>query len=69
METVLFFAYMGWAIYSGYKVVSGRSEWLDRRAPLNMVVKFALSVAVGYVVAAFYFIFLILQFLGIMSRI
>lgn len=69
METVLVLAYTAWAIYSGYKVLSGRSEWLDRRAPLNMIVKIALSVVVGYVIAAFYLIYLILKFLGFMSRI
>ena len=68
METVLILAYTAWAIYSGYKVLSGRSEWLDRRAPLNMIVKIALSVVVGYVIAAFYLIYLILNFLGVMSR-
>lgn len=68
METVLILAYTVWAIYSGYKVLSGRSEWLDRRAPLNMIVKIALSVVVGYVIAAFYLIYLILKFLGVMSR-
>ena len=68
METVLILAYTAWAIYSGYKVLSGRSEWIDRRAPLNMVVKIALSVVVGYVIAAFYLIYLILKFLGVMSR-
>ena len=69
METVLILAYTAWAIYSGYKVLSGRSEWLDRRAPLNMIVKIALSVVVGYVIAAFYLIYLILKFLGVMSRV
>lgn len=68
METVLILAYTAWAIYSGYKVLSGRSEWLDRRAPLNMIVKIALNVVVGYVIAAFYLIYLILKFLGVMSR-
>lgn len=68
MEAVLILAYTAWAIYSGYKVLSGRSEWLDRRAPLNRIVKIALSVAVGYVIAAFYLIYLIFKFLGVMSR-
>ena len=68
MEKVLILAYTAWAIYSGYKVLSGRSELLDRRAPLNMIVKIALSVVVGYVIAAFYLIYLILKFLGVMSR-
>lgn len=68
METVLILAYTAWAVYSGYKVLSGRSEWLDRRAPLNIAVKIALSVVIGYVIAAFYLIYLILKFLGLMSR-
>ena len=68
METVLILAYTVWAIYSGYKVLSGRSQWLDRRAPLNIIVKIVLSVVVGYVIAAFYLIYLILKFLGIMSK-
>jgi hypothetical protein len=68
METVLILAYTAWAIYSGYRALSGRSEWLDKRAPLNMIVKIALSVVVGYVIAAFYLIYLILKFLGVMSR-
>lgn len=68
MGTLLILAYTAWAIYSGYKVLSGRSEWLDRKAPLNMIVKIVLSVVVGYVIAAFYLIYLILKFLGVMSR-
>ncbi len=68
METVLILAYTAWAINSGWKVVSGRSEWLDRKAPLNMIIKIVLSIALGYVIAAFYLIYLILKFLGVMSR-
>lgn len=65
---VVILAYTVWAIYSGYKLLSGRSEWLDRRAPLNMIVKIVLSVIVGYFVAAFYLIYLILKMLGLFSR-
>lgn len=65
---VVILAYTAWAIYSGYKLLSGRSEWLDRRAPLNMIVKIVLSVIVGYFVAAFYLIYLILKMLGLFSR-
>lgn len=68
MTTVLVLAYTAWAVYSGYRVLSGRVEWLDRRAPINMIVKIALSFAVGYVIAAFYLIYLILKYLGVMSR-
>lgn len=66
--TIVLLAYTVWAIYSGYKVLSGRSEWLDRRAPLNMIVKIILSVVVGYFVAAFYLVYLILKVLGLFSR-
>lgn len=68
MGTVLILAYTAWAIYSGYKFLSGRSEWLDRRATLNIIVKIMLSVIVGYVIAAFYLIYRILKFLGVMGR-
>lgn len=68
METLIVLAYTAWAFYSGYKILSGRSEWLDRRAPLNIACKLALSVVLGYFIAAFYLIYLILKFLGFMSK-
>lgn len=63
--TLLILAYTAWAIYSGYRILTGRSEWLDRRAPANMIVKFILSVIVGYFVGAFYLIYLILKLMGL----
>lgn len=68
MEIILVLAYTAWAIYSGYKVLSGHSVWLDKKAPLNMIVKGVLSVIVGYVIAAFYLIILIFKFLGVMFK-
>ena len=68
LGTVLILAYTVWAIYSGYIILTGRSEWLDRRAPLNMLVKAFLSVIVGYFIAAFYLIYLILKLVGIFTR-
>ncbi len=41
---MIFMIYMAWAVYSGYKVMSGRSEWLDKRAPVNMIVKFIVGI-------------------------
>ena len=61
MTTVLILAYTAWALYSGYKVFSGRSEWLDRKAPLNIAVKLILSIVVGYVIAAFYLLYLLIK--------
>ena len=60
--------YTGWAIYSGYSILTGRSEWLDRRAPLNIAVKAVLSIVVGYVIAMFYLLYLLFKFLGLMER-
>ena len=68
MEELLILAYTVWAIYSGYKVVTGRSEWLDRRAPLNMAVKAILSLLVGYVVAVFYLMYMIVKFINFMNK-
>lgn len=68
METLLILAYTAWAIYSGYKVLTGRSEWLDRKEPINIAVKIVLSIGAGYIIGAFYLIYLILRFLGLMSR-
>lgn len=68
MELIIIIAYTIWAVYSGYKVLSGRNEWLDRRAPASIAVKCVLSLVVGYFIAAFYLIYLILKFLGVMSR-
>ena len=66
--TVIILAYTAWAIYSGYKFLSGRSEWLDKRAPPNIIVKIILSIIVGYFIAAFYLIYLIFKFLRVFTR-
>lgn len=65
---IIVLAYTAWAIYSGFKVLSGRSEWLDRKAPLNMIIKIVLSIVIGYFIAAFYLIYLIFKLLGFVSR-
>lgn len=39
MEIVLLLIYMVWSTYAGWRVLSGRSEWLERDATLNKVVK------------------------------
>ena len=67
MELIII-AYTIWAVYSGYKFLSGRNEWLDRRAPACIAVKCVLSLVVGYFIAAFYLMYLILKFFGVMSR-
>lgn len=68
MEAVIVLVYTVWAVYSGYKFLTGRCEWLDRKEPVNRIVKGVLSVLVGYVIAVFYLIYVILRFLGIMEK-
>lgn len=43
MELIIII-YTIWAVYSGYKVLSGRNEWLDRRAPASIAAKCALTI-------------------------
>ena len=63
---LLVLAYAVWALYSGYRIMSGRSEWLDRKSPLNMVVKFVLSYFVGGLVGGFYLVYLIFRLMSCM---
>lgn len=58
---IIVIIYSAWAIYSGFKVLTGRSAWLDTKAPVNMIVKIVLSVVVGYMIGVFYLIYLILK--------
>ena len=61
MGFLLFLAYIIFAIYSGNQVITGRFEWLDRNAPLNIVCKYFLCAMIGGVIAGFYLAHLILQ--------
>ena len=63
MVAVLGIAYIAWAIYAGHKVLTGRSEWLDRKAPANVIVKFILSAFVGGFIGGFYLIYFIFKLL------
>lgn len=58
---VLAIAFEIWALYSGYKLLSGRSAWLDEKKFPNMLVKFILCVVVGNIVAPFYFFFFMIK--------
>ena len=64
MGTVIAIVYTLWAIYSGYKVMSRRSDW----GRMNIVFKVVLVVVVGYLVGAFYFIYFVLKLFGFLER-
>jgi len=53
MGMVLVLAYCAWGVYSGYKFMSGRSEWLDQKSPLNAFAKIMVSAIVGGFIGAF----------------
>lgn len=61
MELVVIL-YSAWAIYAGYRFMTGRSEWLERDAPLNKIAKIGISVLVGYIIGAFYLFYLIAKY-------
>lgn len=62
MNPIFVLAYSAWALYSGYKILSGRWEWLDRKAPLSIICKLVLGFILGYFVAAFYLFYLFIKF-------
>lgn len=63
MIYLLVLAYTIWAVYSGYKVVSGRSEWLDKNSAVNRMVKAITCLLVGYIIGVFYLLYLIVRML------
>lgn len=65
---ILVLIYTAWAIFSGFKVISGRNAWLDTKKPVNIIVKILLSILIGYVIAAFYLIYLIFKALTKIAR-
>ena len=68
MDALIILAYSGWALYSGYKAVSGRWEWLDRNEPLSIIAKVVVGYVVGIVIGAYELFILLLKFIGVMSR-
>lgn len=61
MEAVFLLIYMVWSTYAGWKVLSGRSEWLEKDATLNKVVKVIVCFFVGQIIGAFYLIYWIMN--------
>ena len=60
--------YVLWSIYSGYKIISGRSAWLDERKPLNFICKLALGTVMGIMVAGINFKYLLLKLLNAKAK-
>ena len=50
--------------YSGWKFITGRNEWLDEPQISNRIAKAIVSLLVGIVIGAFYFVYRALRLLG-----
>lgn len=68
MENLLILAFVAWSTYSGYKYITGRNEWLDRREPASIAVKLLASMMVGWVFGALAIIKAVLSVIGFTSR-
>lgn len=61
MELILLLVYIVWSTYAGWKVISGRVEWLERNETVNRIVKALIALVLGQFIGAFYLIYLILK--------
>lgn len=61
MFEIILLIYTAWAFYSGYKFMTGRSEWLDEKKVPNVICKIIASVLVGYVIGAVNLVMLLLK--------
>ena len=61
MFEIILLIYTAWAFYSGYKFMTGRSEWLDEKKVHNVICKIIASVLVGYVIGAVNLVMLLLK--------
>ena len=49
---LIFLIYSAWAVWSGYKWINGRYEWLEQPAITNKICKALAILGAGYVVGA-----------------
>lgn len=54
--TIIFLLYSAWAVYSGYKNINGKYEWLEQPQLLNKICKGFVILGAGYVFGAFYLV-------------
>lgn len=58
---IIIIAYTIWAWFAGWKFITGRIAWCEQSGIPNKVVKLSLSIAVGYIIGAFYLVYLIFK--------
>ena len=63
LELIIIVGYIAWAFFSGFRVVSGFSEWLDAPVMPNRLVKIIVSGIVGAAIGFFYFVWIMFKFI------
>lgn len=58
---LIFIVYSAWALFSGYRVINGRYEWLKQKETKNIVYKILAVLGTGYVIGAFYIMYLVIR--------
>ena len=58
---IIMILYTFWALYSGWKFITGRIAWCEQGGVPNKIVKVGLSIVAGYIIGAFYLIYLIFK--------
>lgn len=58
---LIFAVYSVWAVYSGYKMINGRYEWLERKETANKVCKAIAVLGAGYLIGGFYLIWWVIK--------
>lgn len=58
---IIFLVYSVWAVYSGYKMINGKYEWLECQKTLNKVCKWFVILGAGYVIGAFYLVWMVIK--------
>ena len=47
METIILIAIWGWGAFKGWNIITGKSEWLDRKETVSYIVKGAICIFLG----------------------
>ena len=47
METLIIVAIWLWGAYKGWGILTGKMEWLDKKEPVNLIVKGSICIVLG----------------------
>lgn len=58
---LIFIVYSAWAVFSGYRIINGRFDWLEQKETKNKVCKVLAVLGTGYVVGVLYIGYLVIK--------